>query len=44
MIGDQLLLALGMLWDGISPRYLTRAPKKLSLASEGTGRVNPDDS
>ena len=43
-VSEQLLLKLGMPWDGVSPRYLTRAPKKLSLASEGTGRVNPDDS
>ena len=35
---EQLLLRLGMPWDGVSPRFLTRAPKKLSLASEGTGR------
>ncbi len=38
---DQLVLKLGMPWDGISPRYLTRAPKRLSLASEGTGRLDP---
>ena len=40
MISEQLLLKLGMPWDGISPRYLTRAPKRISLASEGTGRAN----
>ena len=40
MISEQLLLKLGMPWDGISPRYLTRAPKRFSLASEGTGRSN----
>ncbi len=40
MNSEQLKLELGMPWDGISPRYLTRAPKRLSLASEGTGRVN----
>jgi len=40
--GEQLLLRLGMPWDGVSPRYLTRAPKTLSLASEGTGRLNLD--
>ena len=38
----QLLLPLGMPWNGVSPRYLTKAPRKLSLASEGTGRVNQD--
>ncbi len=38
MNSEQLSLDLGMPWDGVSPRYLTKAPKKLSLASEGTGR------
>ena len=42
MISEQLLLPLGMPWNGVSPRYLTKAPRKLSLASEGTGRVNLD--
>ncbi len=36
MKSEQLLLELGMPWDGISPRYLTRAFRKLSLASERT--------
>jgi len=35
-VGEQLKLELGMPWDGVSPRYLTRAPKRLSLASERT--------
>ncbi len=43
-ISEQLWLELGMPWDGISPRYLTRAPKRLSLASEGTGRSIQDES
>ena len=29
-------------WDGRSPRSLTKAYERFSLASEGTGRVNPD--
>ena len=36
----QLQLELGMPWDGISPRYLTRGFIDFSLASEGTGRSN----
>ncbi len=40
MNSEQLKLELGMPWDGVSPRYLTRAPKRISLASEGTGRSN----
>ena len=36
MNSEQLLLKLGMPWDGISPRYLTRAPKRRILT--GTGR------
>ena len=35
---EQLLLKLGMPWDGMSPRCLTRGFVELSLASEGTGR------
>ena len=42
MNSEQLLLPLGMPWNGISPRYLTRAPQRLTLANEGTGRSNPD--
>ncbi len=42
MISEQLLLELGMPWDGISPRYLTRAPKRISLSSEGTGRPSQE--
>ena len=42
MSSEQLLLRLGMPWDGVSPRFLTRAPKARSLASEGTGRVIQD--
>ena len=38
MNSDQLALKLGMPWDGISPRYLTRAPQRRKLANEGTGR------
>ena len=38
----QLRLKLGMPWDGISPRYLTRGFVPLSLASEGTGRSIED--
>ena len=38
VVSAQLLLPLGMPWNGVSPRYLTKAPPKLSLASEGTGR------
>ena len=41
-VGEQLLLELGMPWNGVSPRYLTQAHGRFSLASEGTGRVNPD--
>ena len=40
MISEQLVLRLGMPWDGRSPRSLTRVAQALSLASEGTGRVN----
>ena len=40
MDSEQLLLPLGMPWDGVSPRYLTKAPKRLSLASDGTGQPN----
>ena len=42
MNSDQLVLRLGMPWDGISPRYLTRGRLILSLASEGTGRLIPE--
>ena len=35
---EQLRLKLGMPWDGVSPRCLTRGFERLSLASEGTGR------
>ncbi len=44
MNSQQLWLKLGMPWDGISPRYLTRAFAAFSLASEGTGRVNLEPS
>jgi len=40
MNSEQLELELGMPWYGISPRYLTRAPERISLSSEGTGRPN----
>ena len=40
--GEQLVLELGMPWDGISPRYLTRAPRRLSLASDGASRPIQD--
>ena len=40
MSSDQLLLELGMPWDGQDPRYLTRAFTQFSLSSEGTGRLN----
>jgi len=40
MNSEQLFLPLGMPWNGVSPRYLTRAPKRISFASEGTGRSN----
>ena len=42
MNSEQLLLQLGMPWDGRDPRYLTRAFSRFSLASEGTGRSNPE--
>jgi len=38
MISEQLSLELGMPWDGVSPRYLTKGRLVFSLASEGTGR------
>jgi len=44
MNSEQLFLDLGMPWNGVSPRYLTKAPKKLSLASEGMGRSIPEPS
>ena len=31
-----------MPWDGFDPRSLTKVALALSLASEGTGRVNLD--
>ena len=40
MISDQLMLKLGMPWDGRDPRCLTKAFERFSLASEGTGWVN----
>ncbi len=36
MNSEQLLLPLGMPWNGVSPRYLTRFRIELSLASERT--------
>ena len=39
---EQLKLQLGMPWDGVDPRYLTRAYSRFSLSSEGTGRLNPE--
>ena len=39
---EQLQLALGMPWNGVSPRYLTKVHERFSLASEGTGRANLD--
>ena len=38
MNSEQLVLKLGMPWDGRSPRYLTRGFEILSLSSAGTGR------
>jgi len=45
VIAEQLLLKLGMPWDGVSPRYLTRGYLERSLGSEGTGRSvgDPDE-
>ena len=40
MNSTQLCLELGMPWDGMTPRHLTRAWKRFSLASEGTGQPN----
>jgi len=40
--GEQLQLDLRMPWNGVSPRYLTKAPRKLKLANEGTGRLIRD--
>ncbi len=42
--GDQYLLNLRMPWNGYDPRSLTRGSRIFSLASEGTGRVNMDES
>ncbi len=42
MNSEQLRLELGMPWSGLSPRLLTRAHARFSLASEGTGRSNPE--
>jgi len=41
---DQLRLELGMPWNGVSPRYLTRAPRKVSFVRSGTGRPDPEAS
>jgi len=37
---EQLKLSLGMPWDGVDPRYLTRGHEFVSFTSEGTGRPN----
>ena len=42
MNSEQLLLKLGMPWNGQDPRYLTRAYRRFSLSSEGTGRSSQD--
>jgi len=39
---EQLKLELGMPWDGVSPRLLTKGRLLFSLASEGTGRARQD--
>ena len=44
MNSEQLQLDLRMPWNGYDPRSLTRAAERFSLASEGTGRVNRDES
>ena len=43
-VGEQLVLELEdrrLPWNGVSLRYLTKAYARFSLASEGTGRVDP---
>jgi len=39
---DQLQLQLGLPWDGVSPRYLTRSAELFTFAPEGTGRTVRD--
>ena len=41
-ISEQLMLELGMPWDGRDPRYLTKAFGRFSFVRSGTGRANPD--
>jgi len=41
-VNSQLCLSLGMPWDGVSPRYLTKVFGRFSFVRKGTGRVNPD--
>ena len=36
-MSDQLTLALGMAWDGVSPRSLTKGWKLRRFAHKGTG-------
>ena len=43
MGSEKLVLKVGLPWDGRSPRTLTKAYARFSLASEGTGRVNEDE-
>jgi len=41
-LGEQLLLALGMPWEGRSPRVLTRAFEEFSFTAEGMGRLDQE--
>ncbi len=42
MNSSQLLLELGMPWDGVDPRYLTKAFERFRLIPEGTPRPDLD--
>ena len=44
MNSEQLKLDLGMPWHGVSPRYLTKGSKILSLPSDGASRSIRDAS
>ena len=39
---DQLQLALGMPWNGVSPRYLTGAHERFSLVAGGDDPADPE--
>ncbi len=41
---QQLCLKLGMPWEGVSPRYLTRAHFDFSLGARGDDPPEPSDS